>query len=226
MAPRLLSGTAALALVAAVLACVPPGRVDRDATKSATDLSTLPAPATTGVPSRTVDSTGFVDNAGRTSDMTARTELSGMRATEVGSVFPTGTPGSGAPLPIEPRPEAPRVGEGAGAGDSIRGTEQDVTISGIPWLAAVPGLARARCDREVVCGRVGADEVFESADACVMAARAAVRDELFDAECPEGIDRVQLAICLNAVRRAPCDASLDAPAIATECSRTALCMPR
>src|SRR5262245_57419562 len=49
--------------------------------------------------SRTLYNVGWVDNAGRTSEITTRSEMSGMRATEVGSEKPTGTPGSGTPLP-------------------------------------------------------------------------------------------------------------------------------
>lgn len=56
--------------------------------------------------SRTVDDAGFVDNAGRPSSETARTQMSGMRATEGGGERPTGTPGAGAPVPLldGPRP--------------------------------------------------------------------------------------------------------------------------
>src|SRR5690606_10395456 len=58
--------------------------------------------------SQTVDSAGFVDNAGRTSDERSRTEASGMRVTETGSQIPTGTPGSGFPLQLEPDARARR----------------------------------------------------------------------------------------------------------------------
>src|SRR5688572_29577460 len=66
-------------------------------------------------PTRTLHSTGFVDNAGRTSEQTNRTEASGMRATETGGERPTGTAGSGLPLPIDPSGHEEQVGEGAGS---------------------------------------------------------------------------------------------------------------
>src|SRR5687768_906628 len=61
-----------------------------------------PRPDQRPPPTRTLHSTGFVDNAGRTSEQTSRGEASGMRATETGSERPTGTAGSGLPLPLDP----------------------------------------------------------------------------------------------------------------------------
>lgn len=55
--------------------------------------------------SRTVDDAGFVDNAGRPSSETARTQMSGMRATEGGGERPTGTAGAGIPVPLLDGPQ-------------------------------------------------------------------------------------------------------------------------
>ncbi|MBX3262609.1 MAG: hypothetical protein KIS78_15815 [Labilithrix sp.] len=81
---------------------------------------------------RTVDAAGFVDNGGRTSNESARTEMSGMRATETGAERPTGTPGVGLPIPIEPPIERRPVGERAGPEPS----EESATATG--WTSELP----------------------------------------------------------------------------------------
>ena len=87
-APRLLG------LAFALAGCSGTAQVARVATtSSAADAQSRPAA------SRTVDSAGFVDNGGRPSSETARTQMSGMRATEGGGDRPTGTPGAGIPVP-------------------------------------------------------------------------------------------------------------------------------
>lgn len=81
---------------------------------------------------RTVDAAGFVDNGGRTSTDSARTEMSGMRATETGAERPTGTPGVGLPIPIEPSPPRRPVGEQAGPSPS----EESASATG--WTSEAP----------------------------------------------------------------------------------------
>jgi hypothetical protein len=172
---------------------------------------------------RTTDSTGFVDNAGRPSEQRARTETSGMRATETGSEHPTGTPGSGWPLPGRLDPPSAR-GEGAGAAQTARGNTGPRPAGG-PEHLAISRLARALCDHEAVCGRIGGGRAHESEDVCMMHERVPAREHVLGASCPQGLDQVQLGVCLVAVRNASCDADLRRPETLPECATNALCAP-
>src|SRR5262245_53985219 len=114
----------------------------------ATSGETHPASPPT---SRTIDSTGPVDNAGRTSDeVIARPETAGVRPTELGSNRPTGT-NTGFPNGARtgPSPEPPPTPRGALLLPREGG-------SPIAAFADQPGrVGRAFCDREEVCARVG-----------------------------------------------------------------------
>src|SRR5688500_17650196 len=101
-----------LALASVAVAACAKGTGDR-ASSTITYGARQPRPDRRPPPTQTLHSTGFVDNAGRTSEQTNRTEASGMRATETGSERPTGTAGSGLPLPIGPSAQGDQVGEGA-----------------------------------------------------------------------------------------------------------------
>jgi len=154
-----------------------------------------PRPDRTPASSRTIDSAGFVDNGGRTSEMHARSETSGMRATETGSERTTGTPGSGLPLSrSQPRTsgEAPRTDRGD---------------PGVPGEAVVGRLAEAMCDREAVCGHVGETKRWRSARACTDGMREQAHARVDAARCADAFDPTAVANCLGAVRRAACDAA-------------------
>lgn len=187
--------------------------------------------------SRTIDNAGFVDNAGRTSTETARTEMSGMRASETGSERPTGTPSSGATVPaIGATGAGATGGEGAGAASSIRGAGS-VTTSGAPDETVVARITRARCDHETTCGRVaparggaaaprGAEPPHGSQDACMMHERSRTHEDLSRASCANGFDAVQLANCLTAIRQLDCGARATALEDVQACQSSALCAPR
>lgn len=175
-----------------------------------TTSATAPAAVPTG--SKTIDSTGWVDNAGRTSDQRARTEMSGMRATETGGERPTGTPGSGIPLP----------GTGARAA-SERGDAPDDDVSGAPPETVIGRIARARCDHQVVCGRVGPTAPWRSDGECMDALRRSVRDELTHEACPKGVRAGALAACLATVRTRACSSSAERLETVPPCTRDALC---
>jgi len=188
--------------------------------------SATPRPEATVPTTRTIDNAGFVDNGGRTSDETNRSEMSGMRATEAGSERPTGTPGSGTPIPIPtPRGAAPPPtrGEGAGAASSERGTT--VTSTGGPVVEAGERLARARCDRETTCNRIGRGRAWATQDQCFASQRERVGDAVSALGCPHGIDNVQLAICLNALRGQACSDGSGDLSVLPECMASALCSP-
>ena len=185
----------------------------------------MPRPDSTAPATRTIDNAGFVDNGGRTSDETSRSQMSGMRATEAGGERPTGTPGSGTPWPFQSTAAPANVGEGAGAASSVRGTDA-VPSSGGPVSEAVHRLARARCNRETTCNRVGRDRAWASQESCVVHERERVAGEAeSELDCPRGVDSVQLGTCLNAVRAQACDDQRGDLAVLPECAASALCAP-
>ena len=171
-------------------------------------------------PTRTLDSTGFVDNAGRTSEQTTRSEASGMRATETGSERPTGTASSGVPLPIDPSSHDEQVGEGAG---SLGG--EDGAGSGAPGDMLVGRIAQARCDREVACDRVGEGKPFKTSTQCMSSLRSRSRADVVAAQCARGFDNTQIALCLTSIRQFRCDSGLDGIDAIAQCQRSALCAP-
>jgi hypothetical protein len=198
------------------------GTQGRDVQAALTNANT-PPPASTAVSSRTVDNAGFVDNGGRTSDMTGRSEMSGMRGTEAGSERPTGTPGSGLPLRIPSKTARTDIGEGAGAATSETGAS--TPSAGGPPSEAVARLARARCDRETSCNRVGPGRAWASQDSCVAKQRDRVGAAVSAMPCPHGIDNVQLGTCLNALRGQACTDRRGDLGVLPECVTNALCAP-
>ena len=170
---------------------------------------------------RTVDAAGFVDNAGRTSSETSRSELSGMRATEMGSERLTGTPGTGLPIPIEPdvaeiesgeRPRPPAAGR--------------TTPGGTPDLAVTGRVVQALCDRENSCGRIGTKEhaSWPTLATCTSKIRPIVREDLTRSGCPDGHAPAALATCLSAIRLASCEKQVEGLGSLPECDARALCV--
>lgn len=184
----------------------------------ATTTGATPRPGSLPPPSQTVDSTGFVDNAGRTSDQRDRTELSGMRATETGSHVPTGTPGSGLPLPIEPAapprpPEAPRVDAMA-----IDPAPRDGTVLG----AVLEAVTFVHCDRERRCGRLEPAR----GDECRASVGSRYREELGAADCAYSFDVDDVVACLSAIRDTPCEIEIEDVSRLAHCRAPVLCLPR
>ena len=144
-----------------------------------------------------------------------------MRATETGSERPTGTPGTGLPIPIEPdtggvesgeRPRPPETGRNTTAG---------------PAVDAVTGrLAQALCDRENSCGRVGRDKAWPSLATCASSVRVVIRQDLAQADCPDGHNSDAVRSCLSSLRLAACDQRIDGLASLPECDAPALCVRR
>jgi len=216
-----------LVLIAAGFVACERGDGSRPARTSTTG-GLVPRPDATRVSSRTIDNAGFVDNGGRTSDETSRTQLSGMRATELGSERLTGTPGSGAPIPL-PESALPRsveevLLEGARSPTSTtrEGTRFAADASSIE---AVGRLARARCDRESACNRVGEGRLWGTQDACVAQQRERGGQDVVALSCERGFDGTQLGACLNAVRLQPCTDARTALDAVSECRASALCRP-
>ena len=213
----------AAALVAGGAVASACDRGEQGRARTALTSASTPPPASTVATSRTVDNAGFVDNGGRTSDMTGRSEMSGMRATEAGSERPTGSPGSGQPLPFSRKAARADIGEGAGASLSEPGTS--VPSAGAPASEAVARLARARCDRETSCNRVGPGRAWGTQDQCVAHQRERVGVGVSALSCPHGVDNVQLGTCLNALRLQACNDRRGDLEVLPECLANALCAP-
>ncbi|MBN9160012.1 MAG: hypothetical protein BGO98_32275 [Myxococcales bacterium 68-20] len=186
---------------------------------TATSTSANMRPETMSSSPRTVDAAGFVDNGGRTSNETSRTELSGMRATETGAERPTGTPGVGLPLPIEPPTPKAERGERSRPPPTEGGTST-------PLDPIVPRVAQAQCDRARSCGQIGSGKTWSSLASCMDTERPLAREALAQLGCPDGYDSTAVASCLSAIRLAACDKRTDGLGSVAECAPHALCLQR
>ena len=148
-----------------------PARAPNDVT---TTSAAVPHPGAAPSSVHTVDSTGFVDNGGRTSDEVSRTEMSGMTPTEQGSERVTGTPGSGLPLPIDPTTPA-RLGRGAAQQERpARGDR--VAEAGVPRTIVASSLTQALCQRDAACARAGQDHGWPTLAKCTAGGASGVVD--------------------------------------------------
>ncbi len=141
---------------------------------------------------RTVDNTGYVDPAGRTREVNAGG---------------TSTVGAGNGMVAPPLRESP-------TGSGTTSSPSEPPSAGIAPAPSDPAelpdrAARALCDREKNCGRIGARKAFESDDACMFAKRERVHHAIDDASCRE-IRGDRIAQCLTAIRAVACGAT-DAP---------------
>jgi hypothetical protein len=218
-----------LVLVLPVAAAVASGACNGpDVNRPVQTLSgVIPRPEATGVTKHTIDNTGFIDNGGRSSEMTTRSEMSGMRATEAGGERPTGTPGSGTPVPL-PESAPPQSVEEAFEGGRIpkaspRGSLP--TRAGGPSIETGQRLARARCDRETACSRVGVGHPWATQESCLADQREHVSADFASLSCARGIDSIQLGACLNAMRVRPCGETGPEMDTVSECRSSALCIP-
>ncbi len=142
-----------------------------------------------------------------------------MRATELGSQMPTGTPGSGFPVPIEPPqepvlPERPRPGRMA-----IGPVPAD---EGTVVRAVLDELVVAYCEREIACGRIAPTEGFD----CTRTIATRYREDLGRAECPFSFDADSVVACISAVRATPCDVPAEDLTTLPICDPEGLCLPR
>lgn len=217
---RRLLGTALFVTAALVAACERGGE-ERGALTALTGAPTpAPRPDTTVPTTRTIDNAGFVDPAGHTDEETLRSEMSGMRATESGSERITGTPGYGLPLPIEPSTPR-RAGETGGlTTETPAGRAVTTTAAMDETIARV---ARARCDRETGCDRIGPGHRSSSQASCAAQERVRARQELSRYACGRGVDMISLGTCLNTLRALECEVGSVELAATPECASSALC---
>ena len=181
----------ALVVVLGLAACGGQSEVSRP---SQTTLTSGNLPAQESAQPRTVDSTGFVDNSGKTSDETE----------------PTGTTGAGtAPeRPLVPKSSA--LAPGAGGVSPIAGYDD------------VPGrLAGAVCDHEKVCERVGEGRPWPSHATCSSDMRSRAISDFDEMGCR--LDASAVPVCLAEIRKAPCSSVIDRPASLAACARHSIC---
>lgn len=162
--------------------------------------------ASAGSPSlRTLDNTGYVDPGGRT-----RQASQGVGPTPVGRedmVAPT-------------QPERPSGPPGPAAEGVVPGPAGPATPAPAETSEFKERAARALCDREVYCGRLGEGKAFPTADACMVEKRERVRRALGEDACRE-IRGDRVSACLAAIRGASCGPGPVAPP--AECAIQALC---
>ncbi len=156
-----------------------------------------PRPESRPPATHTVDNTGYIDNGGRSSSERGRSEMSGMRATEAGGDRPTGTPGSGFPIPIEPSTKRSESSEAPPP-------RRDGRTTGAPGSAVVGRLAQAMCDQAQTCGRVGPKKMYVSAGACLEGVRPDALGTVDRAGCTNDFDPDAVSRCLGAIRKAAC----------------------
>jgi predicted Na+-dependent transporter len=176
-------------------------------TTSSTHTSSAEVTAAGSPQLRTVDNTGFVDPGGRT-----RQVSQGVGPAPVGhgaDVLPPNREqiaGGAGGVTLTPRaatPAAPRPAP--------------IEVGDLTQRAA-----RALCDRESACGRIGASGTFESADACMANERRRVRDILGSRSCKEIVGDVAVG-CLEAIRERNCSAATAIVGAPPECSPETLC---
>lgn len=140
-----------------------------------------------------------------------------MRATEAGSQVPTGTPGSGLPLPIEPRAE-PRPREApARSAIAIGPLPNDGTVV----RAVAQSVIRAYCEHRQRCGRLDVDATTRCMESGVR-----VREELGAAGCPYSFDADEVVACLTTIGQSTCELEPDEVAALERCRARAMCLPR
>lgn len=84
-------------------------------------------------------------------------------------------------------------------------------------------LARARCDRERACDKIGAYRRFSNDDACLRELFAEANAVVNPQACPAGVDETRLSRCVGEVPRQPCEGPRATAPAPPMCTRAALC---
>jgi hypothetical protein len=196
IARRAGTGLLSTAFTAAVASCSGPLVV------SSAELSSAQIVAAGSPELRTLDNTGFVYPNGATTEVSQ-----GIAPAVVGrGAYLTPPPPSegfvGLPLPSMSGSEAAALAPSP--------------LSGSPPYEAASRVARALCDHEATCERIGPGGVFESADACATEQRARLGGAPGLGDC-EVVRGDLLAECLRVIRAAECIADADSSSIAGPC---------
>ena len=164
---------------------------------------------------RTVDNAGFVDPGGRTHEVSAG--VYGNPPTEYREAVPP------------PQREEPSKAKSKSESGSEAPTPSAPAAPASPASPAsdpsefTGRAARALCDRESYCGRVGAGKAFESAETCMAEKRERVHHAISEASCELRGDRI--SACLTAIRGAACGAPATPLQPPTDCTAPVLCRP-
>ena len=93
----------------------------------------------------------------------------------------------------------------------------------LAFAVNVDALTGARCDQEQRCNNVGSGKRHESRESCRTSVRTGFSDDIVPTECPSGVDRRALSVCLKEVRDEGCGDPLDTLARLASCRTAALC---
>jgi hypothetical protein len=204
-----------------------PARSPNDTNYVNTWSGSLPHPDRLPDPVHTVDNAGFVDNGGRTSDEVNRTQLSGMRPTDLGGQNFAATPASGWPWPLQRGWRAPTKELPAREGEARRTlVPRKVLEGGIPPTVVSAQIAEAECERDLTCAEHGERHDWPTDAKCMAGLRDRERREVEAAGCELGFDAGNVARCLMALRNTPCDVHLDSAADLNDCDAQSLCTAR
>jgi hypothetical protein len=88
---------------------------------------------------------------------------------------------------------------------------------------AAQAIARARCDREARCERVGAGRKYATHHACFVGIQEDLRDELDDYECPGGVVEGALDACVSEIHGEACDNPLATLERMIDCDSHEIC---
>lgn len=112
----------------------------------------------------------------------------------------------------ENRPAAPGNEPAAGTGGGPVAIDQ-----------ALSKIVEARCDREMRCGNVGADQKFVDRNACISQVKKDFADGINADDCPAGVDSKELDECLTDARKEDCNNPFDTIGRVAACRTSDIC---
>jgi len=90
--------------------------------------------------------------------------------------------------------------------------------------SAVARIASARCEREVRCNHVGAQQKYPTRAECVTLMQDDKRDAINEKDCSGGLDKKQVNACLIAIRDESCGNALDTINRLVACRASSICL--
>jgi hypothetical protein len=192
-----------LAITVVIGSCASSGTV------SHTQLSSAEIIAAGSPELRTLDNTGFVYPGGATTEVSQ-----GLGPAVVGRGEYLAPPPTGREYPLLVPVPFPQV-SGERAGPPASGSDR---------YEAVGRVARALCDQQAYCERIGPSGTFESADACSTEERARIVGVIAKTGC-ETARADLLAACLREIRAARCIVDEDAYSMPRPCTEALASCP-
>jgi len=116
-----------------------------------------------------------------------------------------------------------------GANEGTVRTDSSPTSPGVTNAQPADGptvdrLAEARCNRESRCNNVGDGRKFASTNMCLQELRASTARDLSATQCPRGLDRGGVELCLGAIQSEQCDHPLDTLTRVGDCLSYHMCL--